>query len=388
MARKRLVSPEFFQHGDLYDAEVASGLPLRLAFAGLWTQTDRRGLFAWKPRELKFSVLPSDPVDFARVLEALERSGFVERYEVDGKSYGRIPSFSRWQTFHKHEKPSDLPDHPEGRQSPLPAPTQPKTVLGHPKAVEAPPKDDPSTAITGTVAVTGTNAVTVAGAVTGAVTVPAVPAVSDGDDGTGALLTEHDFGPFAGCIVGIVRAARSPAAVLATLRMHLTGEMSHEKATPHELGLAAQQFLAQGGTFNALYFAGFVRRAKEAPPPAAMAPRRPASGPTISEKIKAAEDARQSQIDRYSREARHAGLQWAKSNKAKAQEFFHAADVQFGRDLPKEIQRPDGSSVPNALYIARDAFLTQQFSRAAGFPSFDAWLKRQSDASIPQSVPP
>lgn len=112
MPRKRLIAPQFFTHEELYDAEYESGLPLRLAFAGLWTQADRRGIFEWKPRQLKLAILPFDEVPFAKVLEALAAHGFVQRYEADGRSYGVIPSFARWQTFHQREYASDAPAPP------------------------------------------------------------------------------------------------------------------------------------------------------------------------------------------------------------------------------------------------------------------------------------
>lgn len=104
MARKRFVSPAFFQHAELYEAEVQSGLPLRLGFQGLWCQCDRRGLFAWKPRELKLQILPYDTVDFAEVLDALNRFGFVTTYTVNGKRYGCIPTLAMHQNFHPQEK--------------------------------------------------------------------------------------------------------------------------------------------------------------------------------------------------------------------------------------------------------------------------------------------
>jgi hypothetical protein len=110
MSRKRLIAPEFFTHGDLYDAEARAGLPLRVAFAGLWTAADRRGLFRWKPRELKLAILPYDSVDFSAVLAALEDAGFIESYVVDGQDFGRIPGFTNWQSFHPHEKPSSIPE--------------------------------------------------------------------------------------------------------------------------------------------------------------------------------------------------------------------------------------------------------------------------------------
>lgn len=131
MARKRLIAPTFFTHADLYDAEAASGLPLRLAFAALWCQADRRGVFVWKPRELKLSCLPYDAVDFAQVLEALASHGFVMPYEVDGRHFGLIPSFARWQSFHRDERPSDAPMPQEHGADTVPAPCDHGFRMGH-----------------------------------------------------------------------------------------------------------------------------------------------------------------------------------------------------------------------------------------------------------------
>ncbi len=114
MARKRLISPEFFQHADLYEAERESGLPVRLAFAGLWTVADRRGIFQWS-RNLKPQILPYDSCDFLEVLAALERHGFVRRYEVEGRAFGIIPTFASHQTFHHAERENkNFPAPPEG----------------------------------------------------------------------------------------------------------------------------------------------------------------------------------------------------------------------------------------------------------------------------------
>jgi len=110
LARIRTIKPEFFRHADLYDAEKESGLPLRLAFAGLWTAADREGRFKWKPRELKIDCLPHDEVDFSRVLDALTTRGWVVRYAVDGKEYGLIPSWQQHQVINNREKPSEIPE--------------------------------------------------------------------------------------------------------------------------------------------------------------------------------------------------------------------------------------------------------------------------------------
>lgn len=79
MARQRFIRPEFFQHGELHDAEAKARLPLRLALSGLWCHADSDGRFPWRPRELKLGILPYDDLDFGAVLMALEAHGFIWR---------------------------------------------------------------------------------------------------------------------------------------------------------------------------------------------------------------------------------------------------------------------------------------------------------------------
>ncbi len=59
MARIRTIKPEFFLHDELFELEKETGLPVRLAFIGLWTQCDREGRFKWRPLRLKAAILPS-----------------------------------------------------------------------------------------------------------------------------------------------------------------------------------------------------------------------------------------------------------------------------------------------------------------------------------------
>jgi hypothetical protein len=110
MARIRTVKPDFFRHEGLFDAERTSGLPLRIAFAGLWTAADREGRFAWSPRTLKLDCLPHDAVDFEAVLNALWQYGFVEKYQVEGRDYGFIPSWLKHQHINQREAQSHLPE--------------------------------------------------------------------------------------------------------------------------------------------------------------------------------------------------------------------------------------------------------------------------------------
>ncbi|MCO5147534.1 MAG: hypothetical protein M9895_15310 [Aquamicrobium sp.] len=113
MARIRTIKPEFFKHEELFDAEVETGLPLRLAYAGLWTQCDREGRFAWRPRQLKIDILPYDEVDFSRVLDALATRGFVVKYTCDGRDFGFVLSWRRHQVINNRETASVLPPPPE-----------------------------------------------------------------------------------------------------------------------------------------------------------------------------------------------------------------------------------------------------------------------------------
>ena len=109
MPRIRTVKPELFKHEGLYDAEAETGLPLRLAFIGLFTCCDREGRFKWRPRTLKLDVLPYDNCDFSRVLHALWTRGFIVKYEVDGEEYGCIPTFTTHQVINNRESESNIP---------------------------------------------------------------------------------------------------------------------------------------------------------------------------------------------------------------------------------------------------------------------------------------
>jgi hypothetical protein len=145
MSRIRTVKPELFKHEDLFDAEQNSKLPLRLAFIGLFTVADREGRFKWRPRTLKLDVLPHDFIDFAAVLDALERAGFIERYEVGGETYGWIPTFTKHQRFSgkESEAKSQLPPPPpQGSTGEVPgkhpdaSPTLPNEATGKQEGIQ------------------------------------------------------------------------------------------------------------------------------------------------------------------------------------------------------------------------------------------------------------
>lgn len=98
MARIRTIKPEFFRHEVLQDLEIANpGKYPLMVFAGLWGHCDNKGRFEWKPRQLKLDILPFLPFEMTDTLAILEGAGMVNRYTVDGKEYGEIPTFEKHQ---------------------------------------------------------------------------------------------------------------------------------------------------------------------------------------------------------------------------------------------------------------------------------------------------
>ena len=116
MARIRTVKPELFRHEGLFELEQETGLPVRLAFIGLFTAADREGCFKWRPRELKLDVMPYESLDFSRVLDALITRGFVVKYRVDDAWYGLIPTFTNHQVINNRERASGFPSISEAEE--------------------------------------------------------------------------------------------------------------------------------------------------------------------------------------------------------------------------------------------------------------------------------
>lgn len=98
MARIRTVKPEFFRHESLQDLEAANpGKYVMLIYAGLWGHCDSKGRFEWRPRQLKLDILPFLTFSMDESLTLIERAGLINRYCVDGKTYGEIPTFEKHQ---------------------------------------------------------------------------------------------------------------------------------------------------------------------------------------------------------------------------------------------------------------------------------------------------
>lgn len=105
--RSRNIKPDFFKNDALGDLSPLA----RLLFIGLWCLADREGRLELRPKKIKAEILPYDSCNVEKLLEELgaASSGFISTYHVDGTDYIEIPTFSKHQSPHKNEKPSELP---------------------------------------------------------------------------------------------------------------------------------------------------------------------------------------------------------------------------------------------------------------------------------------
>jgi hypothetical protein len=128
MARIRGVKPELFRHEGLQDL----GAQAMLIFIGLFTQSDKEGRFCWNVRQLKLDLLPFIDYDLGVTLSALSEAGFIEKYVINGKSYGVIPGFKTHQYTTGKEPDSKLPAPPNTNPSMTrTCPVNDESLTGH-----------------------------------------------------------------------------------------------------------------------------------------------------------------------------------------------------------------------------------------------------------------
>lgn len=110
--RARNIKPGFFMNDDLAEG----GPSAQILFAGLWCLADREGKLEDKPKKIKAQVFPYyDPEQFGgkdieALINFLDQSKFIIRYEVDGSNYIKILKFSDHQRPHTNESISTIPE--------------------------------------------------------------------------------------------------------------------------------------------------------------------------------------------------------------------------------------------------------------------------------------
>jgi hypothetical protein len=76
---------------------------------GIWNECDDMGAFEWKPVTLKIRILPVDSTDVVQLLAELSSANIIARYIVDGREYGAVRNFGRFQRPKKPRSTLPIP---------------------------------------------------------------------------------------------------------------------------------------------------------------------------------------------------------------------------------------------------------------------------------------
>ena len=93
MSRIRSVHPGLFTD----ESFVSLSIPARVLYIGIWTEADDHGVFEWKPIQFKMRLLPADALDVGALMEEMAACNSVTKFISDGKSYGLVRNFCRFQ---------------------------------------------------------------------------------------------------------------------------------------------------------------------------------------------------------------------------------------------------------------------------------------------------
>ena len=106
MSRIRSIHPGLFTD----EAFVSVSMTARVFAPGLWTECDDHGVFEWKPLTLKMKIFPADNVDIEALLGELVAADMVREFSVDGKNYGAVRNFCKYQRPKKPAYRFPIPD--------------------------------------------------------------------------------------------------------------------------------------------------------------------------------------------------------------------------------------------------------------------------------------
>jgi hypothetical protein len=106
MSRIRSIHPGIWTDEAFMEASPVA----RLLLFGLWNEAWDDGVFEWKPLTIKARIFPVDVLDVAALLGELERLSFVCRFKANGKEYGAIRNFQKYQRPKKPNSSGVLPN--------------------------------------------------------------------------------------------------------------------------------------------------------------------------------------------------------------------------------------------------------------------------------------
>jgi hypothetical protein len=93
MARIRSVHPGLFTD----EAFVVLSDAAQIFLIGLWTECDDQGVFEWKPTMLRMRVRPAKDGSVDDLLSELKAVDIIASYELDGRKYGAVRNFRKFQ---------------------------------------------------------------------------------------------------------------------------------------------------------------------------------------------------------------------------------------------------------------------------------------------------
>lgn len=106
MARIRSIHPGLSTD----EAFMSMTMAAKAAWPLLWTECDDQGVFEWKPVVLKARLLPADDINFSALLAEWEGLDVIRGFVVDGRSYGAVKNFRKYQRPKKPNATYPLPD--------------------------------------------------------------------------------------------------------------------------------------------------------------------------------------------------------------------------------------------------------------------------------------
>ena len=106
MSRIRSIHPGIWTD----EAFMSASAHARLLLIGVWTEAWDDGVFEWKALTLKARIFPVDSVDVAALLDELATLLFVQRFQANGKEYGAIRNFQKYQRPKKPNSSGVLPN--------------------------------------------------------------------------------------------------------------------------------------------------------------------------------------------------------------------------------------------------------------------------------------
>lgn len=105
MARIRSLHPTLFTDENY----MAVSIPARELIKGLWCEADDQGVFQWKPLTIKARIFPADAISVEALLDELAERDFIKAFDVDGRRYGAIRNFRKFQRPKKPNAINPLP---------------------------------------------------------------------------------------------------------------------------------------------------------------------------------------------------------------------------------------------------------------------------------------